>query len=350
MRILIHRLGSLGDTIVALPCFHIIRQTFPSAQITILTNPPVSEKAAPMQSILENTDLIDDAMHYPMGSRDYARLAYLHAEIRARRFDHYFALTHGRHVLSSIRDYIYFRTCGIPRIVGLPFGLQDRESGPIRGGSLYESEAWRLLRRIREIAPTVDSIDPNDPRWLDLMLTPDEQAEARRLLETSGIDGKFIVASIGTKWPGNDWGFENWNQIVAQVSRLYPGLALVLIGSSDEFDRCRALLNSWRGPKANLCGKSGPRISSGVMSNAKLFLGHDSGPMHLASASGIRCVAIFSARNPPGRWYPLGKGHIILYPFEAYQRERWNDVEYQRRAIGSISVASVLSAVQKILG
>ncbi len=34
--------------------------------------------------------------------------------------------------------------------------------------------------------------------------------------------------------------------------------------------------------------------------------------MHLAVAAGIRCVAIFSARDWPGRWYPYGEGHRVF--------------------------------------
>ena len=52
MRILIYRLGSLGDTVVALPCFRLIRSHYPEAEITVLTNIPVSGKAAPLKACL----------------------------------------------------------------------------------------------------------------------------------------------------------------------------------------------------------------------------------------------------------------------------------------------------------
>ena len=44
-RILIYRLGSLGDTVVALPCFHLIARKFPHAERVLLTNFPVHAKA-----------------------------------------------------------------------------------------------------------------------------------------------------------------------------------------------------------------------------------------------------------------------------------------------------------------
>ena len=44
-KVLIYRLGSLGDTVVALPCFHLIERTFPGAERVLLTNFPVHAKA-----------------------------------------------------------------------------------------------------------------------------------------------------------------------------------------------------------------------------------------------------------------------------------------------------------------
>ena len=51
-RILVHRLGSLGDMCVALPALRVVRQAFPQAEIALLTNLPVNVKAAPAPALL----------------------------------------------------------------------------------------------------------------------------------------------------------------------------------------------------------------------------------------------------------------------------------------------------------
>ena len=51
-----------------------------------------------------------------------------------------------------------------------------------------------------------------------------------------------------------------------------------------------------------------------MLHRAVLFLGHDSGPMHLAAAVGTPCVVVFSASNRPGAWYPCGDHHKVFYP------------------------------------
>ena len=51
-RIVIYRLGSIGDTVIALPCFKLIKSSYPNHKILVLTNVPVSDKTAPLMSVL----------------------------------------------------------------------------------------------------------------------------------------------------------------------------------------------------------------------------------------------------------------------------------------------------------
>ena len=56
-RVLIYRLGSLGDTLIALPAFHLIARAFPGAERRLLTNFPVNVKAPPAAAILESFEI-----------------------------------------------------------------------------------------------------------------------------------------------------------------------------------------------------------------------------------------------------------------------------------------------------
>jgi len=81
--IIIYRFGSLGDTIVALPCFHKIAQSFPTATRILLTNVPVSTKAAPLEAILGGSGLVDRVIAYPVGTRSVLKVWRVSREIRA---------------------------------------------------------------------------------------------------------------------------------------------------------------------------------------------------------------------------------------------------------------------------
>jgi ADP-heptose:LPS heptosyltransferase len=344
VNILIYRLGSLGDTIVALPAFRVVRRAYPGARITALTNTPVSEKAAPLMSILENTGLIDEAIDYPVGLRDPARIAALRRQLQDGRFDLAVSLAASRGLAASLRDWLFFKACRIPRVIGIPLARRDLACQPV-GGGLYEPEAERLLRRVGRLG----AADLRDPQWRDLSLTAEENAAASRLLTEAGIHGDFMAASLGSKFPHNDWGTENWRDLLSQLGAAFPALGLVLLGSGGESARNEMLLAAWPGPRANLCGKTPPRVSAALLHKARLHLGHDSGPMHLAAAAGTRCVSIFSAKNPPGQWFPFGEGHFNLYPADRYDPARDADLGYQFDAISAIRVADVLAAATTCL-
>jgi ADP-heptose:LPS heptosyltransferase len=342
VRILIYRLGSLGDTVVALPSFRLIRSRHPDAEITVLTNIPVSGKAAAIEAVLENTGLVDRYIPYPAGLRDPKKLADLRRQLAREKFDLAISLAAARGFLASVRDYLFFRACGIPKITGIPWRRRDLVP-TLRGDGLYESEASRLLRRVGW-----DKRDEPEGGH-DLALTEAERAEATHLLEKAGIRTPFIAASVGTKSPLNDWGLANWRALLADLGREFPGYGLVLFGSPDESARSEELMRVWPGPSANLCGIPSPRVSAAILAQARLFLGHDSGPMHLAAAAGAPVVAIFSARCRPGQWFPGGPRTTVLYPTAFFDPNRMEDASHQREAIESITVESVAFAAKSCL-
>jgi heptosyltransferase III len=63
----------------------------------------------------------------------------------------------------------------------------------------------------------------------------------------------------------------------------------------------------------NLCGRLTPRESAAAMRNALFFVGHDSGPLHLAAVAGVPCVGIFGNYNKPKWWHPMGHQHRIIH-------------------------------------
>src|SRR5262249_9070637 len=147
----------------------------------------------------------------------------------------------------------------------------------------------------------------------DLLLKPDERAAAADVLAERHLSSDFIAFSLGTKFEVNDWTLPNWRRLIQELARRYPHLGLAAFGVEQEHQKTDELLRLWPAATANFCGLLTPRMSAAVLEQATLFLGHDSGPMHLAAAVGVKCLAIFSARNPPGQWFPRGLGHQVLY-------------------------------------
>src|ERR1700712_3493676 len=68
-RVLIYRMGSLGDTVVALPALRLVARAFAGAERRMLTNFPVQAKAPPAEAILRNTGLVSGYFRYSVGTR-----------------------------------------------------------------------------------------------------------------------------------------------------------------------------------------------------------------------------------------------------------------------------------------
>ena len=308
---LVYRLGSLGDTVVALPCFHLIARTFPGAHRALLTNIPINAKAPAAAAVIGSTGLIHEYIHYPVGVRNPWHLAKLAFTLLRYRADVLIYLAAPRGPEALARDLRFFRLCGIRHIYGIPSGdlaenLLDRQTG------LLEPEASRLARTLQ---PLGDALLDDQASW-DLLLSQSEKAAAAN--STQALAGvPYIVCAPGCKAPANDWEDRNWSALFQQLSKRQPGYALVLTGADGDGNRNEQLRSSWDGPSLNLCGNS-PREAAALLAGAALYLGPDSGPMHIAAAVGVPCVSIFSSRLGLGKWFPRGSTepgtkHRVLY-------------------------------------
>ena len=333
-RIVIYRLGSLGDTVVALPCFHKVAQVWPQAERIVLTNFPVSSKAAPLEAILRDGGLIHAAIVYPVGTRSLHRLWTLAKQLRRLRADVLVYLTPARGLPNAIRDYAFFKLCGFKRIVGVPLteDLQTcRTLSPSLHGqpSMEERECERLARCLHELGP----IDLDDPEMWDLRLTEDELRAGTAVLAPLSSSQYFAI-NMGGKAKEKDWGLPNWRGFLKVLSDRYPQAGLLIIGAAEDSERAQDLTESWKGPVVDACGRLNPRESAAAMRQAAAFIGHDSGPLHLAAATGVSCVGLFGDFNQPQRWHPRGRQHRIIHRMDG---------------LDTISVADVMAAVGDIV-
>jgi heptosyltransferase-3 len=305
-RILIFRRGSIGDAVVSIPALNYLRQKYSDAEFYCLSNSPVMKSASPVKSVLKNSGLIDEFIDLPPGGGSMASLSKLIAVIRGLKFQaaHYLSEPSSRPAL--LKEMLFFKICGIPAIHGPPISSTLRLYRPA-GGDLWESETARLLR-------SVAGEDGTEPDWSFRFTDPENEAAQillRGLTDASG----HIAFSVGAKLPDKDWGDPNWAEVLGEITRRHPKLGLIGVGAAEDHARTENLIEAWSGPRINLCGASEPRISALTMKGALFYLGHDSGPMHLAALAGTRCIPIFSARAKPGVWFPHGDGHRNFYPW-----------------------------------
>ena len=333
-RVGILRTGSIGDHLIAVPLYRQIKEAHPGDTLVLMCNLPAegNRKLVGPASFLPES-LFDEWLNYPVGS-NWQTVAETYRLFRNAKLDLLYYLMPGRNALKLWRDRVFFWLARVP-VIGLGGGAAAHGPQPFENPNLVEHETDRLARSIAMQARKT-------PRDRSIELSDSERAEARAALSQPEC---AVVISIGTKLIVNDWGLDKWSHLVRSLATVSKIDRLVLIGSADEYAYSEALRQHWPREALNLCGRLSPRVSAAVLAEARLFIGHDSGPMHMAAAVDVPIVAVFSSRNPPGLWFPLSENKRIHYSvIECMGCGKLTCEELQKECIRRITVKEVFDS------
>ena len=174
-RILIFRPGGLGDTIIALPCFHLLARAFPDAERRVLTNSPGKSVQVGVEAILKGSGLVHGYFEV-----DYRRV-FAHSReqlslmkrIREWKPDLLVHLTEPRRMIRLFTELAFFKLCGIRRIIGMPVSRELLENKWDPERKSYEYEAARLGRCLSEVG----EVHLDDRADWSLLLSEDERLQ-----------------------------------------------------------------------------------------------------------------------------------------------------------------------------
>ncbi len=351
-KMLIYRFGQIGDTVAALPALWLLRESFPQAEFTMLSEVPQNRTALSPDLVLPQGTLIQRHLHYQGGASIQNLISHLWMAFRLRQEKHdvvAYLLPSIRSSKQRKRDALFFKLAGIRRSVG--FAGFPADAFPRHAdGSLVTvpHEADALLYRLAQNGLPV--VPPGKGR-MDLDLTKEEQDHAETWWRLQGRQEEdsqrwFAVCS-GTKWSSKQWPAERY----AEVGRLLiekHGLLPVVFGGKEDRELGMHLISNWGG---GLCaaGELSVRESAALLRQARFYLGNDTGVMHLAAAVGTPCVAIFSALDWPGRWHPYGEGHRVLRHEVACSGCMSSICAHAHECLLGVSVGSVLAACESVI-
>ncbi len=312
--ILIYRIGALGDTLVSLPALWAIREHFAGAHVTMLCDYQIRQRYVLAADLLRGSGVVDDFMLYPVDNTPWGRrvkhlrMAKLLVQLWMRRFDTLVYLAPSQRWPYQIeRDRRFFRMAGIKKIIAME-GFEDvflkRPAVPLPSIPL---EADLLLKRLHRSGVPIPL--PGHGR-VDLGLRDtDDQAVERWLANQhpSAAAHLWIAVGPGSKMPAKIWPSERYQEIVKRLIERFD-VWPVIFGGPEDREVGRALVESWgRGYLA--AGELGLRASAAALKRCSLYLGNDTGTMHMAASSSVPCVALFSSRSHPHQWNPYGEGH-----------------------------------------
>lgn len=298
MRILVIRGGAIGDLIVTLPALALLRDTWPNAHIELLGNP------TPTSLILRRHYL--DSFR-STGHRALARFFIPDAKPDLEWLEH---LASFDLVLSYMYDpddvfHSHLLRAGLSRLESpaprLPLGQHTLLTGNPRITST--PAARQLCEPLALIGLTSSTfrstLHPND----------DDLAAARNLLPSSSeLNGKHLLAlHPGSGSHHKNWPLSKWRALLETLrkSHWHP----VLLSGEADTEETTAL--------APLCPtrihQQPLPVLAAVIAQCGHFLGHDSGPSHIAAAVGARCTLLFGPTDP-AVWAPPELHGTILHP------------------------------------
>lgn len=293
-RILLIKPSSLGDIVHTFPVVSAIKAQWPGVHVTWVVKRQWAE-------LVERAEGVDRVWPIDMTVSSWVREG---LALRAERFD--LALD----MQGLFRSGVLAWVSGAPTRVGFANG---REGSP-----------WFYTNPVPVQDPNVHAVDrylsmvgalgiglPEKPRFQFKLLEENLQT-VRAICHRHGfvVDRPWIAMSIGARWPTKRWPLQAFAAVLDQLyeSQLGP---VMIIGSSDErrgTSRLRALTAS---PFIDLCGEIPLGCLPALLSTASVMVTNDSGPMHIASALGVRVVAMFGPTSAI-RTGPYGDGHQVL--------------------------------------
>jgi heptosyltransferase I len=309
-RILIIKPSSLGDVATTLPMLCDLHRAFPKARIDWLIHPALAV-------LLRGHDALDRLVEF-----DRKRLAAWYCQPAAfRLFRELLRQLHQAEYDCVIDAQGLFRSAFLTRITGAKTRIgfaQAREGAPLaythrvklpgKGRQMLAVDRMRAL-----LAPLEVDITP--PAESRLPIKPAAAAWARDLLGAE----RPIVVIPGARWNTKRWDIDRY---IAVVQKLHAaGQPVVLIGSPDEKPLCDQIAQSVPTVR-NLAGQTGLAEMVAVLARAKLVLGNDSGPLHVAVALSKPVVAIYGP-TAPGFVGPYGQlANVLRHDVECHPCRR----------------------------
>ena len=292
MKILIRATNWVGDAIMALPALRAVRKRFADAEISILALSYVGDIYQDQQICDEIIRYDRGGIHAGIGGRE--RLA---AELREKDFD--VAL-----LLQNAFDaaWVVWRA-GIPKRIGYSrdargFLLTEAVRVP-RADEIPAHEKFYYLELLRRIG-WVDSLA--DDAVISLHVPQQNRRRAAEFLLGAGSRPNALRFAVGAGasygsakcWPPDRFA-EALNRLQTQSDA-----DVILFGTPPEARVSEAIAEGLRRAPIDLAGKTAIADLPALLSQCHLFLGNDSGAMHVAAAVGLPVVAIFGPTDPLG--------------------------------------------------
>lgn len=189
-------------------------------------------------------------------------------------------------------------------------------------------------------------------RGLEFFWSRETEAAVQGLMRRHHLQNRgFVLVHPPARWLFKCWTTAGYAQVIDVLQAEYK-LPVVLTASPapQEMALVEEIIGQLRTTPLNLAGRLDLKSLGALIHQARLFLGVDSAPMHLAAALGTPTVVLFGPSGPYN-WRPWGDGHIVLtkdFDCQPCGRDGCDGSKISR-CLTAITPAEVLAAVDRQL-
>ncbi|MCO6495500.1 MAG: glycosyltransferase family 9 protein [Bacteroidetes bacterium] len=298
--ILVVKIDEIGDMISATPVFKLLREKYPNAKINLLCKPICKT----FMQFNPNVDFIFCSVS------DWKKRYELVIELRGTRAT----------LLKSLQYLPSYRLDrGTVRFNYRPASgnLSDRETNFLVIKPLLGESEMPL--------PELFS-SPSDKDFIDNFLTQNNLQH-------------FAILHAASNLPVKEWAHERFARLADILIEQY-GFQIVLIGAKSESERIASLIKLMKHKAMNLAGAFSLTQLFEFCKRASLYVGNDSGPMHIANVAGTPLVGLFGP-VPYGVFYPFGQKARVIHHI--------SNTKSGESSMETISVEEVLAEIKLLL-
>ena len=323
MKILIVRLGALGDIVHALPAAMALREALPGAEIDWL----VESRHARLLDVFPAVDRV-----VPIDLRAPAATLAVVGRLRARGYD--VALD----FQGLMKSALFARLSGAARVIGFSKpALREPAAAAAYTETVEPGEHGHVIRKnlalLRALGIQTDRIAMPVPHVSSDIVADVEAADG----------GRFGILNPGAGWPNKQWAPERFGALAAATQQ-GAGLPWLVVWGPGEEPIARRVEES-SGGAAMLAPETSLADLTALIVRAEIVVAADTGPIHLAAAVGTPVVGIYGPTDP-GRNGPWAPDDVTVSRFGACRCHHKRRCTEATRCLDTISIDEVAAAVR----
>ncbi len=343
-KILVIKLRHHGDVLLTSPIFQVIKNHHPHIQTDALVYQDTQEMLT-LHPAINQIHTIDRNWKKLGVKQQFAAEYSLLKQLKSEKYDLIIHLTeHWRGALiKRFTSAKYAISAKYTRRSGIFWEKSFTHHYPIPQKPRHTVE--RHLDALRRIGITPSQLER------DLTLIPGKEAEQHReqILEENNIDG-YILIHPTSRWLFKCWENRKFSALIDRLSERGLKIVITAAPSSNEMKMVEEIARNSGADVIDLSGKLSLKQLAAFIEKAKLFVGVDSVPMHMAAAFKTPCVALF---GPSGdqEWGPWSNNSMIIKSNHTCRPCGLDGCASSKISdcLSSINVEEVFSACKKLL-